>query len=278
MSKGRFLAILESINLENSVINIGRYYSNVLIKGNLPKDSITFFSILKTLDSGGQIGTKKLEENMLFCLNRDSDMTLLFTPETVCVSFQISHKELEKLEVNISHFENRVITPSELSAKVASKKIYNLIHLLHSMSYEELQDVEKEMIYKTLLSTYVEAFSNVEKVVKLEDSSYTSIANKSYFYIRTHADCTIDMCDISEATKTSERTLQRSFKRYYNTTLQNFIKIHRLHQVHKDLLANFKRKTITEIALDHGFSHLSRFSQYYKEFFGELPSETYIVK
>jgi transcriptional regulator GlxA family with amidase domain len=34
------------------------------------------------------------------------------------------------------------------------------------------------------------------------------------------------------------------------------------------------RADVTTIAMAHGFWHLGRFAQHYKEFFGELPSET----
>jgi AraC-like DNA-binding protein len=34
-------------------------------------------------------------------------------------------------------------------------------------------------------------------------------------------------------------------------------------------------RSVTEVALDHGFLHLGRFSEAYRKRFGELPSQTW---
>ena len=43
---------------------------------------------------------------------------------------------------------------------------------------------------------------------------------------------------------------------------------------HAELLTPGPRKSVTEVALALGFSHLGRFSSGYHEKFGELPSAT----
>ena len=44
------------------------------------------------------------------------------------------------------------------------------------------------------------------------------------------------------------------------------------------LMKSSIEKSITEIALDSGFTHLGKFANYYKARFGELPSKTYANK
>ena len=53
-----------------------------------------------------------------------------------------------------------------------------------------------------------------------------------------------------------------------------FMKAQRLEKVHADLLQATPDDTITKIAMQWGFFHLGRFSNYYFKRFGELPSDT----
>jgi AraC-like DNA-binding protein len=54
-----------------------------------------------------------------------------------------------------------------------------------------------------------------------------------------------------------------------------FVRARRLDAVNRLLLGlNPCAATVTEIALDYGFHHLSRFAADYQRTFGELPSET----
>lgn len=54
-----------------------------------------------------------------------------------------------------------------------------------------------------------------------------------------------------------------------------YVRIRRLDAVSRALLALGPEETsVTEIATDHGFFHLSRFAADYRRRFGEFPSET----
>ena len=48
----------------------------------------------------------------------------------------------------------------------------------------------------------------------------------------------------------------------------------KLERVHARLQLSSTR-SVTEVALDHGFMHLGRFSEAYRKRFGELPSQTW---
>jgi AraC-like DNA-binding protein len=62
-------------------------------------------------------------------------------------------------------------------------------------------------------------------------------------------------------------------------TVSEYLKTKRLDAVHRDLGdAHLKANTVTEIALNHGFSHLGRFSVEFKDRFGESPGLTLAAK
>ncbi|HEN8798346.1 TPA: AraC family transcriptional regulator [Pseudomonas putida] len=80
----------------------------------------------------------------------------------------------------------------------------------------------------------------------------------------------LEMCN---HLKVSRRTLQYSFESIIGMSPSNYVRTVRLNIARKLLLLSPHDK-IQCAALDAGFSHLGRFSKYYQDFFGELPSQT----
>lgn len=73
----------------------------------------------------------------------------------------------------------------------------------------------------------------------------------------------------------SERTLQYAFKRDMQLSPVTYLRILRLNKARAMLLSvTSANTTVTHIAMMWGFLHLGKFSQDYRQMFGELPSET----
>lgn len=97
---------------------------------------------------------------------------------------------------------------------------------------------------------------------------------KSIEYIKANFREEIDLADIADAAAASPRALQYGFKRAYGLTPMQMLRLERLRWARHLLLAADRKKKITEIAMDLGFQHLGRFSQDYREAFGETPLQT----
>jgi len=82
----------------------------------------------------------------------------------------------------------------------------------------------------------------------------------------------LDLQSMSKAAGLSPRTLQRAFQTEYGLCPQEWLRVERLNGVREDLIQN--GNPITHTATRWGFFHLGRFSQYYRDLFGERPSET----
>jgi AraC-like DNA-binding protein len=80
--------------------------------------------------------------------------------------------------------------------------------------------------------------------------------------------------DLARETAISTSTLCKHFKRYYGQSPMQYIRARKLEAVHQILKRSYAEVSVTEIALKFGFNHLGRFSQYYREKFGESPSMT----
>ncbi len=75
--------------------------------------------------------------------------------------------------------------------------------------------------------------------------------------------------------RTSPSTLETSFKKITGLTPHTFFLRRRLNRARTALLdADQAEIRVTDIALEHGFTELGRFSVRYREMFGECPSDT----
>jgi len=97
---------------------------------------------------------------------------------------------------------------------------------------------------------------------------------KAVGYILAYPDWEYDVDQLSKEVDLPKRTLYWLFKSQLNITPYRFFIVCKLKNVRLDILRYGKSMTITEIAMKHGFIHLSRFSSQYKSLFGELPIET----
>jgi transcriptional regulator GlxA family with amidase domain len=90
-------------------------------------------------------------------------------------------------------------------------------------------------------------------------------------YIRAHAGNAISLAEIAKAAGASERTLQGCFKKHYKVSPMLFLRNLRLDNARERILLG---SSVSEAALNCGFSHLGRFAKYYAERFGDLPSSS----
>jgi transcriptional regulator GlxA family with amidase domain len=87
-------------------------------------------------------------------------------------------------------------------------------------------------------------------------------------------DETIRVRDLTRAAGVSARTVYRAFARHRRTPPITHLRRSRLERVRRRLLEGAPGETVTSVALDWGFSHLGRFAVFYRQCFGERPSET----
>lgn len=94
-------------------------------------------------------------------------------------------------------------------------------------------------------------------------------------YIAAHARDPITLADFVTVSGVSVRSLHAGFRHYKNTTPMGYLKAYRLDLARRELAgADASGRSVTEVALACGFSHLSKFARDYRLRFGEAPSQT----
>ena len=135
-----------------------------------------------------------------------------------------------------------------------------------SHEYKEAEDQILE-----ILTEYVKTQEVIP--AKLTKGEEAALAIREQVY--QHMDGNIKVEDLARQYRVSERNLQISFKALFGFTPKLFIRNLKLNLVRHDLFhEKTEETTVLKVANKWGFSHMGRFSQYYKELFEESPSTT----
>ena len=93
-------------------------------------------------------------------------------------------------------------------------------------------------------------------------------------YIEAHLSDPIRLADLCTHAHSQARSLEYGFRELVCLSPMSYIRMLRLGEVRSQLKGTSEKRSISEIALDAGFSHLSQFVVDYKRVFGETPSAT----
>jgi AraC-like DNA-binding protein len=94
-------------------------------------------------------------------------------------------------------------------------------------------------------------------------------------YINSNFQQPIGLRELAVISQSSVRSLQMAFKKELDLTPTTFIRNKRLEHAYALLSSQSSAVTVTEAALESGFTHLGKFSHYYKLRYNELPSTTF---
>lgn len=127
-----------------------------------------------------------------------------------------------------------------------------------------------------LLDEHIRAMFEI--TLKVSDEFGSSASNRTVLsaieFLRDNFHRPLRLSDIAAAVGVSSRRLQTSFRSVTGETPWSSLTSIRLSNARLRLLNPRQDETVTQIAVGCGFSHLGRFSQKYKEKFGEFPSQS----
>lgn len=106
-------------------------------------------------------------------------------------------------------------------------------------------------------------------------TGYTRIVARAQDYAMAHLNQPISLEAMARAAFTSVRSLHRAFRSELGESPGAFVRRLRLHRIRQGLMSpHTARATVTEVAYRSGITQLGRMARWYREVFGELPSET----
>ncbi|WP_307450609.1 MULTISPECIES: helix-turn-helix transcriptional regulator [Microbacterium] len=130
-------------------------------------------------------------------------------------------------------------------------------------------ELQRHALMTTLTSfstPYVEAVARAHQRAAAPRTVRRAIA-----HIEAHAHEPLSLEDIAAASGISSRGLQHAFRRQLDTTPTEYLRRVRLSAAHAELVSG--SVSVTEVARRWGFSSASRFARYYREHYGQSPSQ-----
>jgi AraC-like DNA-binding protein len=155
------------------------------------------------------------------------------------------------------------------------EEIASLLHLLNLLC----EEAESGMATPQMLQHYNRVVASklitlLKHDVTLATPSLQSVSfERLVKYIEDNIKRDITAEDLAQYSHLSLRSLYLLFEKNAKTTPKNFIRQKKLEQVYATLMdPSSKMVNVTAVAIDYGFTHLGRFSEFYKATFGMLPS------
>lgn len=170
----------------------------------------------------------------------------------------------------------RFDTQADLGSAAALRWIYALQLL-------EVETQQSESILRTSLgeSSLAHLFaaallslakSNYQE--ELENDIHGATVKRAVNFINSHLSLPLLIEDVADAAMVSVRTLQQCFKEEVGTTISCYMRAARLERVRQELLESNPAPSIAVLGAKWGIPHAGRLSRWYKERFGETPSQT----
>lgn len=109
----------------------------------------------------------------------------------------------------------------------------------------------------------------------MDPRGYARIVARARAYVLENLEYPIAVDAMAAAACTSHRTLHRAFNVVLDETPQSFVRKLRLHRIRRDLASKAEAAcTVALVANRWGIGELGRLAGWYRELFGERPSET----
>jgi AraC-like DNA-binding protein len=111
--------------------------------------------------------------------------------------------------------------------------------------------------------------------VRTNPKGHARIVARARAYISENLGRPLRIDEIARAAFASRRTVYRAFNKVLDETPQSYVRKLRLHRIRHDLASDAERTcTVALVANQWGIGELGRLSGWYRELFGERPSET----
>ncbi|GLW89487.1 AraC family transcriptional regulator [Actinokineospora globicatena] len=130
------------------------------------------------------------------------------------------------------------------------------------------------LLAATALSTFPSTTAHATTGADRHDA-YPPTLRRAIAYLEDNAARDISLADVAAASRVTVRAVQMAFRRHLDTTPLAYLRRVRLDHAHRELRSAAPGEdTVTAVAARWGFFNAGRFTGYYREAFGVLPSQT----
>lgn len=283
ISKGDFFGGIQMLDFGCIQLTKSKLSGTIVQNGFSPKGYRTFILFADSSQSliwlNNKLESKELivyrEDNLWESVSYDNFNMFTISIEQKYLNSVIEESNFLNLKKNLGKDE-RILTLNNSTLYNIQSFLNILFHKLgHNSIAIHSPNLQNKVIYKLpqLLLRILDGGNNNGSAPNSNRKRDKAI-NKALSYIENSSFDEITIPELCKYADVSIRTLEYGFQERFLISPKQYIKVLKLYDVRKEILNAKKRPVISEIAKKHGFRHMGQFSADYKDFFGELPSET----
>ena len=261
------------------VFSAGRIEGRVALRGSLSPDHVTF-GLGVRIAGGSKHWLKDVVTGSVGMWLPGDDHDAMYTPGSVYLAATLSMEGvaeraagaglvLDRKSLGGTGFHKRLF-PAELVSWLQDPM--DRVHSSHDGTADSYGP-----LFDAALGRMLAHFGRPPRTVLGPGAArgHSRIVNDARAYIEEHLTEPIALADVARAAHTTTRTLQRAFNSVLDETPALFVRKLRLHRLRTGLTSEDElRCSVSRVALRAGLGHPGRTAAWYREIFGENPSET----
>lgn len=282
LSPGKIVGNLDFVSFERCHLFVEGFNQKIAQYGCVPDGYVGIAALIPFSDSGpSTIQGVELNPGSLYVVGPNQEFATHTGKNARILTFAISLEYLLELAefsfpAVIDQIDKKVIEGSLLITKCRSAaSLVGLSSNLHSLvTTYQISPASLKINVHTTVEMILESIMNTSTHLSREfiQGVRCEIVRRSRDYaLELGGD--VSILEICKKLKISRGTLQSSFKYVAGESPQRYLRSILMGKI-KDELQENDSASIKDVAYSYGFFHLGRFSAYYKELFGELPSHT----
>ena len=282
LSAGRCHGTLLHADVAGLSVSAGSCHGHLRARGVMHPVKLTLGLLLESDGPITEWGSETIPGDVVV-FPQKSEQEGFFNAQFQYMTISLSSEDLNRLVPSYEHLDRPQLwtntgqyRPSvEMRAAVCDKLLScrALVHHAGPDLTPHAQRMLREEIIDTFLGAMAEAVARPPQFSAMRNSA--KIVAQVEDYVRDRRDAVPELGEISGALGLPRRTLDLAFQDTLGIGAKSYLRLMRLSAVRRALIESGRnQENAVRIALEHGFSDFERFSETYRQFFGELPMQT----
>lgn len=277
MNNGEFKGSLAFYEGKDVVLSSGKVEGTVSLRGALSENRITVGVVLNAAP-GSWHWLQEVRTGSVGVFRAGDLHDAFYGPGSCYVAATLDLDRLEEVAAAAGAvLDNATLGGSRLHNRDMDGPALTALGNYFAQVHEGGETVAVDDLVDLLLGSLATHFARPARPItgRRPSDRYARIVDRARSHIHAHLHAPIRIDDLIAASLTSRRTLFRAFIEVLGEPPQNYVRRLRLHRIRRDLASDREMLcTIALIASQWGIEEPSRLACWYRELFGELPSQT----
>jgi len=282
LARGHFQGQVMHAEFSASTLDWGSYNLPLLATGGMPVDRITLGFIL-TDDGASKMNGKSFSAPAPALFTEGTELYYHLAPGTQWMGFQIDRGQLEAIGLSVQQgFSGPATNATRPHQQLAQLLQQTLAVLWNHSGFAPDPEVpdpsalmeEAEAYLFDLMTSAIASAEPASGRDSLQRPDAVRLARLATDYILANMHAPLRIGAICSELQCDLKSLERAFQRVHGISPRRFLTLCRLNKARQLLLDGTGKHSVTSAATACGIQHFGRFSQQYRSWFRERPSET----